>query len=271
MDNEIPAQKITRTAGQSLNGFSRTASAVLGLAGLLAGGVAIFITHVEAGPVALVAAGLIFLLIAMSGRMPSSLKYGDAEARFEQTAIEEFVMRTVAETPSKETPELVNALENLAIVAPRAAAAGLSAVSNRTSYEQLVKTLLMDLASELPPGPAAGASAETRALRQLGADFQVRYGDHLVLAGIRYSQKPIGTQVVEEARSQAGHASVLVSGISSIQMLLITNQPLSKAAQDEIDTVRPAVSVPLIHVLVRDADDSAKLELAVRRALGLRN
>jgi hypothetical protein len=267
MDKPVPARKIT--AGQPVNYWWRSAAGLLGLAGLLSGGTAIFVTHVEAGPVALVAAGLVFALIAMSGRMPSALKYGDAAASFEQT-IEEFVM-AVAEIPGQETPELVNALENLAMVAPRAAAAGLSAVSNRASYDQLIKTVLMDIASELPPTPTAGTSAETRSLRDLGVDFKIRYRDQLVLADIRYSQTPIALQVVRDARSQAAQASALVSGTPNLQLLLITNQPLSKAAQDEIDAARPGVSAALIHVLVRGADDSAKLELAVRRALGLRN
>ena len=84
-------------------------------------------------------------------------------------------------------------------------------------------------------------------------------------------QTPIGPQMVRDARSQAGQASALVAGTPNLQMLLVTNQPLSKAAQAEIDAARPGVSVPLTHVLVRDAGDSAKLELAVQRALGLRN
>lgn len=164
----------------------------------------------------------------MNGRMPSSLKYGDVEARFEEK-VEEFAV-AVAEISGQETPKLVNAFDNLAIVAPRAAAAGLSSVSNRTSYEQLVKTLLMDIASELPPAQTAGASAETRSLRDLGVAFQIRYRDQLVLADIRYSQTPIAPQVVKDARSQAAQASALVSGTPNLQMLLITNQPLSKAA-----------------------------------------
>ncbi len=64
----------------------------LGLIGLGAGGVAVFVTHLEAGPVALLVVGFLFLLIGMSGRMPSRLKIGDNEAAWEE-AVQVFVER----------------------------------------------------------------------------------------------------------------------------------------------------------------------------------
>jgi len=65
-----------------LSSWSRFGAAALGLAGVGSGGVAVFIAHVEAGPVALIAAGTLFLLIAMGGIMPTRLKVGDNEAEW---------------------------------------------------------------------------------------------------------------------------------------------------------------------------------------------
>jgi len=270
-DNGITGATTKRTIGQPINVWWRVASTLLALAGLASGGIATFVTHVEAGPVALITAGLILLLVAISGRMPRALRYGEAEARFEEETVRDFVTQAAAEISTEETPEFVNALGNLASVAPRAAAAGLSAVSSRASYEQLVKTLLMDIASELPPAQVAEASTETTSLRQIGVDFQIRYNDRLVLADIRYREKPIAALTAREAWFQAHTAGDLVAGTPTVEMLLITNQPLSKGARDQMDSLRSVVSGSLVHVLVRDASDAPNLELAVRRALGLSN
>ena len=52
----------------------------LGVAGLGAGGVAVFVTKLEAGPVALLAVGFLFIVVGMSGRLPNRLKIGESEA-----------------------------------------------------------------------------------------------------------------------------------------------------------------------------------------------
>lgn len=74
-----------------VNPWSRASAIVLGLIGLAAGDAAVFITHLEAGPVALLAVGLLLLLIGMGRRMPNRLKIGDNEAAWD--AVEDFVER----------------------------------------------------------------------------------------------------------------------------------------------------------------------------------
>jgi tetratricopeptide (TPR) repeat protein len=51
-------------------------------------GVAVFVTHVEAGPVALIAGGVLFMFIALSGVLPTRLKIGDNEAEWQQEIAE---------------------------------------------------------------------------------------------------------------------------------------------------------------------------------------
>jgi hypothetical protein len=46
------------------------------------GGTAVFVTNAEAGPVALITAGVLFLLVAIGGVMPTRLKVGDNEAEW---------------------------------------------------------------------------------------------------------------------------------------------------------------------------------------------
>ena len=89
----------------------------MGVAGLGAGGVAVFITHVEAGPVALLAVGLIFMIIALSGRLPTRLKIGENEAEWQEVAGE--VIETAIEaSPPSAKAQLANQLGELAEVAP---------------------------------------------------------------------------------------------------------------------------------------------------------
>jgi len=83
----------------------------LGLVGLGSGGVAVFVTHLEAGPVALLAVGLVLLLVAAGGRLPSRLKVGDSEATWD--AVEEFVERVAEGVSPDQRPELVDALNDL--------------------------------------------------------------------------------------------------------------------------------------------------------------
>jgi hypothetical protein len=63
---------------------ARALAGVVGLATLGAGGFAVFVRDVEAGPVALVAVGSFFLIIAVSGVLPTRLKFGENEAQWQE-------------------------------------------------------------------------------------------------------------------------------------------------------------------------------------------
>ena len=62
--------------------WARWAAGVLGLIGLGAGGTAVFVTDLEAGPVALIVVGALLLFIGLAGVMPTRLKIGDNEAEW---------------------------------------------------------------------------------------------------------------------------------------------------------------------------------------------
>jgi hypothetical protein len=77
---EVPPRTPAWPLALKINPRARASAIGLGLIGLGAGGAAVFITHLEAGPMALLAAGFLFMIIGMSGRMPSRLKVGGNEA-----------------------------------------------------------------------------------------------------------------------------------------------------------------------------------------------
>jgi hypothetical protein len=123
---------------------SRLTAFTLGIAGLGAGGVAVFITHLEAGPAGLLAVGLIFMIIALSGRLPTRLKIGENEAEWQQIAGDIIETALDSATPSTKA-ELTPQLEELAEVAPRAAAPALSGLA----YERLVVSMLNESVATL--------------------------------------------------------------------------------------------------------------------------
>jgi len=78
--------------------WARWVAGLLGLAGVGSGGVAVFVTRVEAGPVALIAGGVLFVFMSLSGVMPTRVKIGDAEAEW-QREVEESVERIERKVP----------------------------------------------------------------------------------------------------------------------------------------------------------------------------
>jgi hypothetical protein len=98
----------------------RVGAVILGLASLGSGGAAVFIAHVEAGPVALIAAGFLLLLIGASGRLPSRLKIGDNEAEWSQliSRVQETVEAVATSVAEDNKPGIEYALKRLQKVAP---------------------------------------------------------------------------------------------------------------------------------------------------------
>jgi hypothetical protein len=126
-----------------LGRWSRASAIVLGLAGLGAGGVAVFVTHLEAGPVALIAAGLIFVLVGMGGRIPNRLKVGESEAAWEEEreAVQGFVRDVAERSSGSQRPQIIGALADLAGRAPGVAAPAVKAIA----YEEMVLSMLGEL------------------------------------------------------------------------------------------------------------------------------
>jgi len=111
--------------------WARWAAGFLGVAGAGSGGAAVFLTHVEAGPVALIAAGVLFLFLALGGVLPTRLKIGDNEAEFQE------LVESVAHI-QRQVPE-VGALLDCGGVSPEAILSGRVPVSGPGLVEAGVK------------------------------------------------------------------------------------------------------------------------------------
>jgi hypothetical protein len=123
-----------RIAGMSAAGWERWLSGIFGAASFGAGAVATFTRGNEAGPVALIAAGLLLTLIAVGGRLPTRIKVGDTEAEF-IGRVGDFTEKVVEVVPAENRGRVVEAVDDLSDVAPQLA-------------ERISRTLVRDAIQE---------------------------------------------------------------------------------------------------------------------------
>ena len=218
--------------------------------GLGAGGAAVFITHVEAGPVALLIVGLVFLLIGMGGRMPNRIKAGDYEAAWE--AVQEFAVRVADEIPIEARPELLDAVGDLAEAAPSAAARALSA----WLYEEQIMSMLRELA--LTDGKITFDPLSNDRL----FDGVVVGLERRVAIEIKARQREVGSETLSAFSGivaiERNKAAVPITG------LLVSRTKLAPAAQNRLG------AAPYIYVaVIRGPEDRDKLATALVGALGL--
>ena len=249
----------------------------LGLAGLGSGGIAVFVTHLEAGPVALLAVGLVLLLVGAGGRLPSRLKVGDNEAAWE-VAIEGFVSRVADGVSDEQAPQLVEALNDLAGVAPAAAAVGLWAVSSRMAYERHVTKMVIRAGHEINQSILAERKPGLKQLTysvERGETDEARFdativGPNrtvLVIAAKYFSDvmpAVLVAQALEQLRRRAARLRQEVGQAKTIKVLIISNQRLSGAASRVVGTWRD-----FQFLIIEGDEDLPKLVEAIRTAFSL--
>jgi hypothetical protein len=259
-DVEVP-RRATGVAKQ-LSTPSRITAFTFGIAGLGAGAVAVFVTHLEAGPVALLAVGLIFMIVGLAGTLPTRLKVGDNEAAWEleRQAVETFVERVAEVTPVANQREFLGALGELAEDAPEVAARGISAFA----YEQQLRAELEEVVRELehsfPDGQPVDFVTEVTADRQMvDAIIQGPTG-RLVAVEAKLSAQRLAPSWIDlmhqrffDKQRESGDFAAL---------LLVTRTPLTPALAKRLE------QYPEIwHVLFRGPEDRGKLKRALREVL----
>lgn len=245
----IPASRLPVTS--SINAWYRGLAVLLGLAGLGSGGVAVFITHLEAGPAALLIVGLILLLVGIGGRMPSRIKIGDNEASWE--AVEQFVENVTTRTPADQQDELLADLNTLAKEAPQAASAGLSALA----YENLVVRMIHDTFIGLPEKTPGTVSALGR-----NSDMVLDTPDRIVAFEVKYSAHPVEARAVAQAVST--RASLAEQSEKPVTLILVSSSPLTASALQLLNGLPEVFAA-----VVKGPQDRNLLMAAVRGALRL--
>jgi hypothetical protein len=234
----------------------------LALVALGSGGVAVFVTQLEAGPVALLAVGLVLLLVGAGGLLPSRLKVGENEAAWET-----FVSQVVDNVSSEQTPQLADALNKLAEDAPSVAAAGLGALNARREFEGLVIRMLSDAVGEIDNYSEGGSATDHgllsfSTLGNIGPERRffntvIAASDHsFLVVEIRHFTQIVDVNTIatiaETARARAREEGAL-------KALLISNQEPSSLAR-----VRLMASDLVDYIVIRNYDDLPKLVEAIR-------
>lgn len=234
----------------------RAAVLAAGVACLGAGGVATFLTHVEGGPVALIAAGVIFGLIGAAGVVPTRVKAGDYEAEFTQEQrIARVLVDAIESAPQEDKPKVAHVVEAVAQVAPQAGAPALRAYD----YVRNMFPTLVHVVSRMPgisirdePARIGGfrfdASADIPPADGIRRELLIEIG-----AGSTYGRL-LGKIGIAEgyARANAG------TGIC----LLIVFHSFGSSAYEEV-TRHPWITLAPIY----DPADEVSLERAIASAM----
>jgi hypothetical protein len=231
----------TLRAAVRLGKPSRWAAFVLGLAGVGAGALASFKAHLEAPPVALLAVGLILVLVGLAGVLPTRLKVGDNEAEFYQERerqVADVLRKEVEAVTLGDKARVAEIVDRVAEVAPEVAAPAQSALM----YDYLVRGLTDDIADE--PDIAALANAHPR--RHLLLETAYAAHDNFRLPTFRVDH------IYEKA---------VQSGLANSSLLLVTRSPLAEPISTMSKRRRG-----LYHVIVRGLDDKDALRTAILEA-----
>jgi hypothetical protein len=226
-----------------------------------------FVTHLEAGPVALLAVGLILLLVGAGGRLPSRLKVGENEAAWEG-AVEEFVSRVAKELPSEQAPELVYALNELAEVAPSAAVARLGAVTERFTYRPVVMEMLNEAVQEINRSQLNGSAKGPVPLEfspvGTGGPARDRYDAVISASNGACPLAKIAYRVDVDTVKEIAETASKEAAKGAVGALLISNQEPTLAA-----VPRLMINNFVRHIRITNKDDLPKLAGAIRAALDI--
>ncbi len=218
---EDEIEKADENEGDPLTGWSRFAAGLAGLSLSGAGVTAVFVTTNQAGSVALILGGVVFLLMLISGNPLLSFGHGDTQMKFATRRRRERVLEEANEAPPREARRVLDML--------RAVDPGVSndTAFIRTSayvYEQLIGA---ELARIFPEYHVAGQRND------IGADFRiVTPSGRSAAIEVKYLSRQ-GAVSTAYVRQLIGMASV-----SSEGHLLVSNQRLTRAAVDLMSDAR---------------------------------
>lgn len=229
--------------GEPLSGWGRFAAGVTGLALSGAGAVAVFVTTNQAGSVALVLGGIVFLLMFISGNPLLSLGHGDTQMRF--VTRRRRVIQEAEEAPPREAR---SALEALSTIDPRASRDTAFIRTSGLVYERLVHAELKRL---FPEFSVSGQGIDGP------GHFDITVatpGRRAMFVELKSLQNPVSSRVVHQVTGMV--AESVMGG------LLVSNQPLTRSAGILLRQAQERGS-KVAFVQWRDENDSDALKDAV--------
>ncbi|MGW1803184.1 hypothetical protein ACWCQN_47125 [Streptomyces sp. NPDC001984] len=239
------SETVDDVEGEPLSSWGRFAAGITGLALSGSGATAVFMTDNQAGSVALVLGGVVFLLMLISGNPLLSLGHGDTQMKFATKRRRERVINEAREAPPEEARQ---ALDVLRTVDPGATSDASFIQTSAHVYDRLLKAELIRLYPEYD-------LVEQR--MDVGADFRIHTPDR---RSASIEVKYLGQQRALSAmhiKQLIGMASVSTEG-----HLLVSNRRLTRAAAELMSDARGrGIKVEFVHW--RDDQDSGDLKQAV--------
>ncbi|MFG3034150.1 restriction endonuclease [Streptomyces sp. NPDC048253] len=235
--------------GDPLSNMGRFTAGAIGLLLCGSGTTAVFITENQAGSVALILGGIIFLLMLVSGNPLLSFGHGDTQMRFATKRRRELAIEEVREAPPQEARR---ALEILETVDPGARGDAAFIQTSAHVYERLIAA---EIAHLFPTYQVVDHS------RDFGADFKVSTpGGQSIGVEVKYLIRKTAVSSAE-IQKLIGAASVGTEGY-----LLVSNRrPTAAAAELMYRANERGIKVHLLHW--RDDQDNVALKRAINTLL----
>ncbi|MFB6529891.1 hypothetical protein [Streptomyces sp. NPDC056399] len=262
---EPPSRREHRKARRRQRAEERAAAALLppaarwtlgltGASALGAGSVAVFVTQVEAGPVALITVGAFLLLIAVMGRRIASMSLVDGGLQWEQRVEREM---SAAESPDR-------ALEVAAAattVAPEVQRNEHISTMSHQAFEQVIRDRLVAAFGE-----SAVAPAEPDHRRGgVGHDFVVTRGGKKVGVDIRFGN-PTKTAIAGSMFDRMLRAFVMSPDLDALVFVSNSLPPMGHFMERQVGVARDQGKV-FQYVRWNDDSDTPALRQTIEELL----
>jgi len=234
-----------------LSRSERAFAASCGLALLIAGTVAVFLTDSDLGTAALLAAGLILVVLGVTGKLPSRISYGDKSVEWLQDLVETS-LNSADSIETKNEVIVSFGPDRLPKPAQREVS---SAVGVYIAYEQSVIAAL----NRVRPPDASASLESRRGGRDEIADALLSHDGKHLLIEIKYrSSNRLSSHEISPILSRFG---LVNEKIGPANLLIVANVPPSASAA-ELMTRSSAV-----FTLWRDEEDDSALKAAIEQGL----
>lgn len=239
-ETDSEAEPSDTAEAEPLSGWSRFGAGVAGLTLSGSGTLAVFKTDNQAGAVALVLGGIIFLLILMSGNPLLSLGHGDTQVKFATKRRRQAIEEVVGAPPQ----EAQRALDVIQTVDPGAARDSNFIRTSREVYERL---LISEISKMFPDFT----------LEQLHRDYS---------ADLRISSTD-GKSASIDVKYFHGKNAIMSSDVSRLVgaatlrtegILLVSNKRMNRTAAEIMSTAR-GQNVKVEYSNWRDEQDNRNL------------
>lgn len=151
-----------RHSAVELNKSARITTALISFSSIVAGAVAVFTTDNQAGTAVLFAGGVFGGIIALGGRLPTSIKIGDNEIKMAQARFLDAATKKVEKASPGEAGEIIASVANSAAspLSPDEAEARRQAIARRLARYQTIEDNYRRLVTTTISGWAWGKSLQ---------------------------------------------------------------------------------------------------------------